>query len=64
MRRHSPLQQLNEAKQIAKDHHMLVVEKDGRYLLFRLMRPHNVFVGQRSSPEALRQFVAKCTNCH
>lgn len=45
-RYHSPLQQLKEAKQIARDHGLFVIEKpDGRgntaYLLYREHRPGN-----------------------
>lgn len=67
-RRHSPLQQLKEAKQIARDHHLFVVEKpdrDGtRYLLYREAQPRNTYIGARSSPEALRALVCKVTNFH
>ena len=65
-RRHSPLQQLKEAKQIALDHGCFVVEKPGergtRYLLYRKQTPNNTYLGQRSSPEALRALVCKVTN--
>lgn len=63
-RRHSPLQQLKEAKQIAKDHGLFVVERSGSYLLYREQTPHNVYVGSRRSPESLRAFVCKVTNFH
>jgi len=65
-RRHSPLQQLKEAKQIARDHGCFVVEKPGargtRYLLYRQQQPDNVYIGQRSSPEGIRELVCKATN--
>ena len=65
-RRHSSLQQLKEAKQIALDHGCFVVEKPGthgmRYLLYRKTHPHNTYIGQRGSPEALRALVCKATH--
>lgn len=69
-RRHSSLQQLKEARQIAKDHGLFVAEKkdsqgNTAYLLYREMpRGPNVFVGKRSSPEAMRDLVCKATNFH
>lgn len=65
-RRHSPAQQLTEAKQIAKDHGYFVVEKTEakglRFLLYRKQRDRNVFVGRRSSPEGIRELVCNVTN--
>lgn len=63
-RRHSPLQQLKEAKQIAKDHGLFVIERGGAYLLYREQQPRNVYVGSRATPEALRAFVCKVANFH
>lgn len=66
-RRHSPLQQLIEAKQIALDHGCFVVErrtpKGPRYLLYR-SNPHgnNVYIGQRATCEAIRALVCRATN--
>lgn len=62
--RHSPLQQLKEAKQIALDHGLFVVEKDSRFLLYRQQQPKNTYIGARSTPEALRAFVCKVANFH
>lgn len=62
---HTPLQQLKEAKQIAKDHGMFVVErkaKDTEYLLYRALTPGNVFLGKRATPGGIRNLVAKCAN--
>lgn len=61
---HSPLQKLKEAKQIALDHDLFVVEKDEKYLLYRKLALRNDFIGSRSTPEALRQFVCRVTNFH
>ena len=67
-RRHSPLQQLKEAKQIARDHGLFVVEKaerDGtRYLLYREQQPTNALIGRRSSPGGIRDLVCKVANFH
>ncbi len=64
MRRHSPLQQLKEAKQIAIDHGMFVVErKEGnetRYLLYRQQCPRNAYLGKRSTPSGIRSLAASC----
>lgn len=62
--RHSPLQQLKEAKQIAKDHGYFVAERGGAYLLYREQPGGNVFIGKRASPEGIRRFVCKVTNFH
>lgn len=67
-RQHSPLQQIKEAKQIARDHGMFVAEKrhgdTTRYLLYRCAEPHNVLIGTRGTPEALRRLVARCADFH
>jgi hypothetical protein len=60
MRRHTPRQQLSEAKQIARDHGMFVLKKDGKLLLYREATPRNVYVGMRSEIGAFRSFVARC----
>lgn len=68
-RYHTPLQQLKEAKQIARDHGLFVVEKqDGRgktaYLRYRENRPANTYIGRRSSPAGIRALVCKAANFH
>ena len=63
-RQHSPQQQFKEAKQIANDFGLLVVEKAGRYQVYRRMATRNVFVGERGTPDGLRNFVCKITNFH
>ena len=64
MTRHSPLQKLKEAKQIAHDYGLLIVEKADAYLVYRKMETRNVFIGKRGTPEALRSFVCKTANFH
>ena len=67
MRRHSPLQQLKEAKTIAREHGLFIAEKtiNGhcRYLLYRV-RSHgqNIFIGQRGTCEGIRSLVCQVTN--
>ncbi|WP_068638755.1 hypothetical protein [Thauera butanivorans] len=66
-RQHSALQQLKEAKVIAKDHGLFVVERrDQRgttaYLLYRESTPRNVFIGKRNSPQGIRSLVCKAAN--
>ena len=68
MTRHTPLQQLIEARQIAKDHGLLVKDKvlcPGRthyYVYRKLPDGHLTFLGKRGSPEGVRAYVAKVTN--
>lgn len=64
MTRHTPLQQFKEAKQIALDHGLFVVDKGSEYQLYRRMATRNVFIGKRSTPAALRTLVCKVTNFH
>lgn len=62
MTRHSLRQQVKEARQIAADHHLLIVEKAGKFQIYRCMDMRNVFIGERSTPGALCAFVRKATN--
>jgi len=62
MRKHSPLQQYKEARRIAADHNMFVVDKGSRYLLYRKTPTQAVYLGMRSDPSALRSFVCRCAN--
>lgn len=65
MKRHSPAQQLREAKQIAKDHGMVVIEKqiargETDYFVYRFVPGRGkVFLGHRKQIEMLRRWVAK-----
>lgn len=58
-RQHNPLQQWKEAKQIASDYNMFIVEKDEQYLLYRKY-PKPTFIGKRGSVEGIRVLVEKC----
>lgn len=60
----NPIQVLKEAKQIARDHGCFVVEKPGRFLLYRCTPTRNVYVGYRSDVSALRAFVCTVTKFH
>lgn len=64
--RHSPLQQVKEAKQIAKDHGCFVVERQTPtgliWLLYRGMQHgRNILIGKRASPAGIRSLVCKAT---
>lgn len=63
-RQHTPRQQFKEAQQIARDHGLFVVEKAGKYLLYRKTPVKPVYLGARCSAETLRSFVCKVVNCH
>lgn len=62
MRQHSPQQQFREARQIAADHNMFVVDKGNHYLLYRKAPDKNVYLGKRSDAAAFRSFVCRCAN--
>jgi uncharacterized protein with GYD domain len=70
MTRHSPLQKLKEAKQIAKDHGLKVVEfpvTPGKtdYVVYReLPDGSDTRLGKRSSPQGLRKYVADLAGFH
>ncbi len=67
-RERDPRQLVREAKQIAKDHGLFVVEKPDakgiRYLLYRAQHPHNVCVGRSGSPQGIRDLVCRVANFH
>lgn len=70
MTRHSPHQQLVEARQIAKDHGLVLFEKSiepGKtsYIVYRkLPDGRKTFLGKRGTPEGVRAYVAKLANFH
>lgn len=62
MRTHTPQQQFKEAKQIASDHNMFVVDKGDTFFLYRKASPKPAFLGKRSSAEGIRTLVCRCAN--
>ena len=63
-RRHTPQQQFREAKQIAADHGLFIVEKAGEYIVYRRMPGQNTPIGKRSTVAGLRSLVGKAANHH
>lgn len=64
-----PRQTLKEAKQIAAENGLFVVEKADRagmtqYLLYRETPPKNTYIGRRATPAALRSLVRKAASYH
>ena len=57
---HSPAQQYKEARQIAADYGMYIVDKGGRYTVYRKTPSRPVYLGQRSDAASLRTFVCRC----
>lgn len=70
MTRHSPLQKLKEAKQIAQDHGLRVIEcpvEPGKtdYVVYRTPPDgRRTRLGKRATPESLRKYVADLANFH
>jgi hypothetical protein len=59
-RTHTPLQQYKEARQIAADYGMFVVDKGGRYVLYRKTPVRPVWLGSRANAAGLRSLVCRC----
>lgn len=64
MKRHTGLQQYKQACQIAKDHGMFVVDKAGKFLVYRKVPGRNVCLGECGSAEALFRKVSRCASSH
>lgn len=68
MRQYSDLQKFKDAKTIARDYGLFVVEKSLRtstaYLLYRRTGTGNAFLGKRGSVDGLYRLVCKVTNFH
>lgn len=60
MAQQTPIRAIKEAKQMARDNGMFVVEKSGRFILYRQATPSNVYLGFRSDVAAFRRFVESC----
>lgn len=64
MKQRDGRQQVVEAKQIASDYGLLLVEKtyakQTGYLLYRKTAARLVFLGRRSTPKGIRSLVTKC----
>ena len=52
-RRHSGFSQYEQACRIARESNLFVVDKAGRYLIYRRMPDRNVYIGKCSSTETL-----------
>lgn len=63
-RRHGPIQQLKEAKQLARDHGCFVLERGDTYLLYRVQPGGNVLIGRRKSCAGIRRLVCRATDFH
>ena len=70
MTRHSAAQQLKEARQIAKDHGLVLFEKsiEPGKTEYSVCRPlpdgRKSWLGKRSTPEGVRALVVRLTNFH
>jgi len=70
MTRHSPAQQLIEARQIARDHGLLVLDckvapGKSEYVVYRTLPDgRRTRLGKRGTPEGVRAYVAKLANFH
>lgn len=71
MRRHSSQEQVKQARQIAKDHNMFIVQKNERYFVYRVLPgSRNVCIGHCGNPATLFNKVSKAAmteeanSCH
>lgn len=55
---HDEVKQIIEARRQAKAAGMFVVEKSGKFLLYRELKPRNVLVGYRTSLADFTRLVA------
>lgn len=60
MAQQTPIRAIKEAKLMAKDFGMFVVEKPGRFLLYRQGKTRNIFLGFRSDVAEFRRLVERC----
>ena len=62
--RHSSVQQVRQAKQLAEDNGMYIVEKFGMYQVFRKSPTGAVYLGRRSAPSGLFHMVNRLVMVH
>lgn len=60
MAQQTPIRAIKEAKKIAEEFGLLVIEKPGRFLLYRKLPHRNVYIGFRSDIAEFRRFVEAC----
>ncbi len=53
---------LTQARQLASAHGCMVIDRGGKYLVYRKTAARPVYVGSRSTPETLRAFVRRVTS--
>lgn len=62
VRRHTEAQKVREAHQIARDNDLALIERPTthglEYKLYRCLPTRRVYLGKRSSPDAIRAYVA------
>lgn len=59
---HDEVKLIKEAKKLARDHGLFVVERADKFMLYRQCQPRNVLVGSRTTVTSLRRFVARVAN--
>ena len=57
----TPAQTLREARNLASNNGCFVSDKDGKWLVYRKTDVRLVYLGQRSTPDALYRFVRNLT---
>ena len=55
---------LTQARQLASAHGCMVIDRGGKYLVYRKTALRPVYLGSRGTPEALRAFVRRVTTAH
>lgn len=62
--RHTPAKQVRQAKQLAEDNGMYILEKSGMYQVFRKSPTGSVYLGRRSAPSGLFYMVNRLVTVH
>jgi hypothetical protein len=66
--RRDPRQMIKEAYQIARDHSLRIKEtpttKGVEFTVYRIVSGRPIYLGKRSSPAAIRRFVAHAADFH